>query len=85
MNKKQTSQRKRSGVIANFVSPGFAVSILLLALSLTSLATTALGQPSCFDQCQAQLVQCLQQAGGNPVIEGLCENQYDECIENCVS
>ena len=83
MKKKNTPQRERSGAIFNFISTRFGAAILLLALSLVSFETTAWGQ-SCFDQCQAELVQCLQQSGGDPVAESLCENQYDSCVENCL-
>jgi hypothetical protein len=55
---------------------------LLLALGLTSLLSTASAQ-ECLDQCLQAYVQCLYNANGDPAMEAICDDRYDECIEDC--
>lgn len=88
MNEYFTGRRNRSGEIAKCVGSLLSVRartlVLFLALILTGSETTALGQVACFNQCQQNLAQCLQQAQGDPIEEARCEDNYDACIEWCI-
>jgi hypothetical protein len=57
---------------------------LLVASGLASLLSTASAQQSCLDQCAQAYVQCLYNANGDPAMEAICDDRYDECCEDCL-
>jgi len=61
------------------------VLVLALAMCLAANGSTNLGQTACIDECQRRLEECLQQAQGNPIAEAICQHQYDDCVEDCLS
>ena len=56
---------------------------LMVALCMVSLKSTASAQ-TCMHQCQQNLTQCMQTAGGDPIQEISCQNEYDKCGQDCM-
>lgn len=81
MDTNQTSQGAHAGVLSTRNRQLFVARVcllaLFLALSMTSLHTTAFAQ-SCHDQCQAAYVYCLAHSPGPR-----CDDNYDACIDHC--
>ncbi len=46
--------------------------------------STHRGGPGCMAACQRDLAQCLQQAGGDPVAQAQCQDNYDACGVACI-
>lgn len=87
MKKIQSSDGKRfrSGVFAGFrrkLSPLWL--LIVLAVALTSLEGTALGQNGCLAECQQDYSLCLQESHGDAAAEALCQDNYDACVEECL-
>lgn len=89
MNKKESSRIERSTSLSSrgrsTLSARFRVLALFLALSITVFEAAAQAQVECFNLCQQQLSLCLQQWGADPPSEVDCQDQYDACIEDCMS
>ena len=82
MDKNQTSQGARAGVLSTrnlqlFGARSFLLT-LLLALSLTSLQPVASAQ-SCVQRCQQEYVACLRAGHGL-----ICDDTYDACWQSCM-
>lgn len=57
------------------------ITLLILSLSLLTIAKTVMAQSACVGDCLSQLSYCQSQTGGSPE----CEDQYDACVESCLS
>ena len=87
MTKLQIVSTRRHDGVSSFGRRLFACSwILLLAISIWDLSPKAAAAhpPTCFDQCEQKLTQCMQQAHGNPGAESQCQDSYDACIQWCL-
>ena len=56
---------------------------LFLALGWASFQLQVSAQ-NCLQECQRVYVQCLYNAFGDPVMEAICDDQYDACCEDCL-
>jgi hypothetical protein len=87
MRNEQGSQREGSVALSTrgrkLIPAGFVRMLLLTALLVVGLQVAAYAQ-ACFDQCQGKLSGCMQSAGGDPVAEARCQDQYDSCAQGCM-
>ncbi len=86
MDKNQTSRGSLAGALSTdkrrLSGVRFYILALLLTLGLTSLQPKASAQ-SCLDQCLQAYTQCLYNANGDPAMEAICDDRFDECFEGC--
>ena len=57
------------------------LAALVLAFGLLGGGVTALGQMQCIGDCLEQLDECNTRTGGSTQ----CEDEYDACVEACLS
>lgn len=55
--------------------------VLALAFCLSSGEVTTRAQMACINGCLGQLDDCNTRSGGSTA----CEDEYDSCVENCLS
>ena len=88
MDKTRNSQSRRFGArlpaARSLSRPRLWILAILLALCTVGLESSAFGQPQCFSKCSSDLTDCVSSGGGDPVIEGLCEDRYDTCCAGCI-
>jgi hypothetical protein len=83
MDKNQTLPRSLSGDLSTGKRRiRYRILALLLTLGLTSFQMTS-AQADCLDQCLQDYTQCLYNANGDPALEVICDDRYDNCCEGC--
>ncbi len=87
MDENQTSRRSLAGALSTdkrrLSGVRFYILASLLTLGLTSLQLMTSAQAECIDECEKAYVQCLYNANGDPAMEAICDDRYDECFEGC--
>lgn len=87
MDKNQTSRRPPAGALSTdkrrLLGVRFYILASLLTLGLTSLQLMTSAQADCLEQCLQAYTQCLYNANGDPAMEAICDDRYDECFEGC--
>ncbi|HYP27827.1 MAG TPA: hypothetical protein VE262_14010 [Blastocatellia bacterium] len=88
MNKKHTAWKNRSGAFSNLRGKPSSARSWMLALVLligpAAHSPAAYAQPSCFYQCQQELLRCMDESENNPPSQALCQDNYDTCAEACM-
>lgn len=87
MEKEQMLRKGRYGALSNSGRNRFGVRywilMLFMALYLTSLGPNTLAE-SCIQECQRVLTQCVNNAQGDPVMEAQCQDNFDDCVADCM-
>jgi len=79
------TSRLGNGRLAKFSRLRYRFWTATLSVTLVFSVTTVgtYGQSSCLSNCEKTLLICMQQAGGDPVAEDLCQSQYEDCSSGC--
>lgn len=68
--------------VSGLLSSCALMVVLWLAAWLVSPESGVQAQSNCLLNCQASYTQCL--SNPDPVPEGFCETEYDNCVEACL-
>jgi hypothetical protein len=86
MGKNQISLRSPAGDLSTgnrrLSGSRFYILALILALGLTGFQMTS-AKADCLDECLKTYAQCLYNANGDPILEAICDDRYEDCFEDC--
>lgn len=82
----QKSQTSPQIVSHRVVKRGLSIllsSACLIALSLAQ-TSVARAQVECLGQCEEELTLCIGHSGHIPMLEVICQDSYEACVDACL-